>query len=390
MQILSVHNRYLQRGGEEESYELEAQILREQGHQVDVYEENNLNLEQLSLFQRSLTTIWSRKTYQAVNYMLATTSYDIVHVHNFFPLISPSIYYAAKKAKVPVVQTLQNFRLLCPNGLFLRQGKVCEDCLGKFIPYPGVINGCYRDSKIASAGVATMLSVHRALGTWKNLVNRYIALTNYDRDKFIQGGIPAAKIAVKPNIIHPDPGVGDGRGNYAVFVGRLSVEKGIDILLNAWEHLASKIPLKIVGEGPLADCVTKAAARIPEIEWLGYQPLEQVFEIVGQAQFFIYPSKWNETFSRVAVEAFAKGTPVIAAAGVAAMADLVKPGVTGLHFKLGNANALVEQVNWLLARPITLAQMRLEARAEFERRYTPQENYRQLMRVYDQAINNRG
>jgi glycosyltransferase involved in cell wall biosynthesis len=389
MQILSVHNRYLQRGGEEESYELEAQILREQGHQVDVYEESNLNLKQLSLLQRSLTTIWSRKTYQAVSYMLATTSYDIVHVHNFFPLISPSVYYAAQKARVPVVQTLQNFRLLCPNGLFLRQGKVCEDCLGKFIPYPGVIHGCYRDSKIASAGVATMLSVHRALGTWKNLVDRYIALTNYDRDKFIQGGIPAAKIAIKPNIIHPDPGVGDGQGNYAVFVGRLSVEKGIDILLTAWEQLAPKIPLKIVGEGPLAHHVAQAAERIPEIEWLGYQPLEQVFEIVGQAQFFIYPSKWNETFSRVAVEAFAKGTPVIAAAGVPAMADLVKPGVTGLHFKIGDANALVEQVNWLLDRPIVLAQMRLDARAEFERRYTPQENYRQLMTVYDRAINNR-
>lgn len=386
MQILSIHNRYLQRGGEEESYELEAQILKEQGHEVDVYEESNFTLEQLSLIEISLKTIWSQKTYQLVSNQLSTKNYDVVHVHNFFPLISPSVYYAAKKAQVPVIQTLQNFRLLCPNGLFLRQGQVCEDCLGKFIPYPGIIHGCYRNSKLSSAGVATMLTVHRALGTWKNLINRYIALTNYDRDKFIQGGLPPEKIVVKPNIIHPDPGVGEGKGNYAVFVGRLSVEKGIDTLLDAWEYLAQYIPLKIVGEGPLNDLVAATVRRIPQIEWLGYKPLTEVFEIVGQAQFFIYPSKWNETFSRVAVEAFAKGTPVIAAAGVLAMADLVDPGRTGLHFQIGDAEDLICQVRWLLERPELLAQMRRNARAEFERRYTPQENYRQLITVYQDAI----
>lgn len=386
MQILSIHNRYLQRGGEEESYELEAQILQEQGHEVDVYEESNFTLEQLSLIEVSLKTIWSQKTYQLVSHQLSTKNYDVIHVHNFFPLISPSVYYAAKKVQVPVVQTLQNFRLLCPNGLFLRKEKVCEDCLGKFIPYPGIIHGCYRNSRLSSAGVATMLTVHRALGTWKNLINRYIALTNYDRDNFIQGGLPPEKIVVKPNIIHPDPGVGEGKGNYVVFVGRLSVEKGIDTLLDAWEYLAQYIPLKIVGEGPLNDLVAATVRRIPQIEWLGYKPLTEVFEIVGQAQFFIYPSKWNETFSRVAVEAFAKGTPVIAAAGVTAMKDLVDPGRTGLHFKLGDAEDLVIKVKWLLERPQLLAQMRLNARAEFETRYAPNTNYQQLIAIYQEAI----
>lgn len=386
MHILSIHNRYLQRGGEEESYELEAKILREYGHQVDCYEENNLSLENISAADLAFRTIWSVESYRQVQQKLKSSHYDIVHVHNFFPLISPSVYYAARYANVPVVQTLQNFRLLCPNALFLREGKVCEDCLDKFIPYPGIIHGCYRDSKTSSAGVAAMLTIHRALGTWRNLVDRYIALTNYDRNKFIQGGIPADKIVVKPNIIHPDPGVGAGKGNYAVFVGRLSVEKGIDTLLAAWENLAPKIPLKIIGEGPLEEAVADTAARIPNIEWLGYMPLEKLLDIVGKAQFFIYPSKWNETFSRVAVEAFAKGTPVIAAAGVAAMADLVDPGRTGLHFKIGDAEDLKSQVEWMLNHPETLAQMRLNARAEFERRYTPQENYRQLMAIYKQAI----
>ncbi len=386
MKILSIHNRYTQRGGEEESYELEAEILQENGHQVDTYEENNLNLKKFSSSRLAFKTVWSVESYRQVKQKLASSQHDIVHVHNFFPLISPSVYYAARKAKVPVVQTLQNFRLLCPNALFLREGKVCEQCLNKFVPYPGIFHGCYRDSKTASAGVAAMLTVHRALGTWKNLVDRYIALTNYDRDKFIQGGIPAEKIIVKPNIIHPDPGVGKGDGDYAVFVGRLSVEKGIDTLLAAWSKLAPKIPLKIVGEGPLADKVAEAAEAIPQVEWLGYKPLTEVFEVVGKAKMFIYPSKWNETFSRVAVEAFAKGTPVIAASGVAAMADLVDPGRTGLHFKIGNAEDLVTQVEWLLARPHLLKQMRLNARAEFESRYTPQENYQQLMAVYEQAM----
>lgn len=385
MHILSIHNRYRMRGGEEESYELEAKILQEQGHQVDCYEESNFNLDKLSPLATSTRTIWSTRSYQKVAQKLTSTQYDIVHVHNFFPLISPSVYYAAKNKQVPVVQTLQNFRLLCPNALFLRDGKVCEDCLGKFIPYPGVLHGCYRQSKRASAVTAAMLAFHRALGTWKKTVDRYIALTNYDRQKFIQGGIPAEKIAVKPNIIYPDPGVGNGDGGYALFVGRLSVEKGIDTLLAAWKKLAARIPLKIVGDGPLAKEVAEAAKN-PQIEWLGYKPLDEACEIMGNAMFLVYPSKWNETFSRVVVEAFAKGTPVIAAAGVAAMTELVEPGKTGLHFPIGDETDLIAKVQWLLAHPEQLAKMRKQARLQFETKYISTQNYRQLIEIYNQAI----
>ena len=386
MRILSIHNRYLQRGGEEESYELEAQILREKGHQVDLYEDTNARLNKLSPIQTARKTIWSQQAYQEVSLQLAATKYDVVHVHNFFPLISPSVYYAAKKAKVPVVQTLQNFRLLCPNALFLREGKVCEACLGKVIPYPGVMYGCYRNSRTSSAVTAAMLSVHRLLGTWNEKVDRYIALTNYDRGKFIEGGIPVEKIAVKPNITYPDPEVGDGSGDYALFAGRLSVEKGIDTLLEAWEKLSTKIPLKIVGDGPLASEVKTAASQNPNIEWLGYKPLPEVYEVMGKAKFLVYPSKWNETFSRVAVEAFAKGTPVIAAAGVTAMKELVDPGRTGLHFNIGYSEDLVTKVEWLLDNPQKLEKMRYEARLEFENRFSAQTNYQQLIDIYQQAI----
>lgn len=386
MHILSIHNRYLQRGGEEESFELEAEILREKGHQVDLYEDTNARLNKLSPIQTSSKTIWSQQAYDEVSLKLAATKYDIVHVHNFFPLISPSVYYAAKKAQVPVVQTLQNFRLLCPNALFLREGKVCEACLGKTIPYPGVIYGCYRNSRTSTAVTAAMLTVHRLLGTWNKKVDRYIALTNYDRSKFIEGGIPATQIAVKPNIIYPDPKVGDGSGGYVLFAGRLSVEKGIDTLLEAWTKLAHKIPLKIVGDGPLAPMVKAAVAQNSQIEWLGYKPLTEVYEVMGKAKFLVYPSKWNETFSRVAVEAFAKGTPVLAAAGVTAMKELVDPGKTGLHFKIGDADDLVSKVKWLLDNPQQLEKMRYEARVEFENRFSAQTNYQQLIDIYQQAI----
>ncbi|NBD32735.1 MAG: glycosyltransferase [Cyanobacteria bacterium] len=381
MRILSIHNRYLQRGGE-----LEAQILRERGHQVDLYEDSNTRLDTLSPIRTACKTIWSQQAYQEVSQKLATTKFDLVHVHNFFPLISPSVYYAAKKAKIPVVQTLQNFRLLCSNALFLREGKVCEACLGKIIPYPGVIYGCYRNSRRSSALTTAMLTIHRFLGTWNKQVDRYIALTNYDRDKFIEGGLPADKIAVKPNLTYPDPDVGDGSGGYALFAGRLSVEKGIDTLLEAWEKLATKIPLKIVGDGPLASEVRIAASQNSNIEWLGYRPLPEVYEVMGKAKFLVYPSKWNETFSRVAVEAFAKGTPVVAAAGVTAMKELVDPGRTGLHFKVNNPDDLVAKVEWLLDHPKQLEEMRYQARTEFDTRFSAQKNYQQLIDIYQCAI----
>ena len=386
MRILSIHNRYLQRGGEEESNELEAEILIAKGHQVDLYEDSNVRLEKLSSVQIARKTIWSQQAYQEVSFKLAASNYDIVHIHNFFPLISPSVYYAAKKTGVPVIQTLQNFRLLCPNALFLREGRVCEACLGKIIPYPGMIYGCYRNSRTSTAVTAAMLSFHRILGTWNKTVDRYIALTNYDRGKFIEGGIPATKIAVKPNMIYPDPEVGDGSGGYALFAGRLSVEKGIDTLLEAWKKLSSKIPLKIVGDGPLASEVKMAATQNPNIEWLGYKPLPEVYEVMGKAKFLVYPSKWNETFSRVAVEAFAKGTPVIAAAGVTAMKELVDPGRTGLHFNIGDSEDLIVKVEWLLNHPQQLEKMRYEARIEFENRFSAQKNYQQLIDIYQRAI----
>jgi glycosyltransferase involved in cell wall biosynthesis len=382
MRILSVHNTYQIRGGEDESRESEERLLREQGHQVEVYEEDNDRVKQLNPAELALKTVWSSEAYQSTRQRLKTDRYDLIHVQNFFPLISPSVYYAAKAEGVPVIQTLRNYRLLCPNALFFREGKVCEDCMGKPFPYPGIVHGCYRESRVASAGTASMITVHRAMNTWEKMVDKYITLTEFARQKFIQGGLPADKIVVKPNFVHPDPGACESSGGYALYVGRLSVEKGLDTLLAAWEKLRSPIPLKIVGDGPLSGEVKAVAKRVPEIEWLGRQPMKEVHRLMGEAMFLVFPSKWYETFGRVAVEAFAKKTPVIAS-NIGAIAELVESGKTGLHFRPGDAEDLAAQVEWALVNPKELTRMAKEARAEFENKYTAERNYELLMQIYE-------
>lgn len=380
MHILSIHNNYQIRGGEDESREAEENLLREMGHQVDVYAENNDRIDSISAATLACKTIWSTEAHRIVQQRLKSANYSVVHVQNFFPLISPSVYYAARAVGVPVVQTLRNYRLLCPNGLFFREGRVCEDCLGN-VPLPSMVHACYRQSRAATSVTAAMLVVHRALGTWSKQVNLFISLSEFARQKFIEAGWPGEKIVVKPNFVHPDPGVGSGSGGYALFVGRLSVEKGLDVLLKAWKTLGSAVPLKIVGDGPLAPQVVAATQRLPHITWLGRKPMSEVYQLMGEAQMLIFPSKWYETFGRVAVEAFAKGTPVIAS-NIGAIAELVDSGRTGLLFSPSDPADLAAKVEWAISHPQQLQQMRDRARAEFEAKYTARSNYARLREIY--------
>lgn len=385
MRVLSVHNLYQIRGGEDESSEAERRLLQNMGHTVDVYEADNKEISYLNPLQAALSTVWSNSAYRKLTELSQKNSYDIVHIQNFFPMLSPAVHYAAKASSVPVIQTIRNYRLLCPNALFFRDNKLCEDCLGKFVPWPGVLHACYRESKAASMAVATMLTVHRILPTWTEQVDAYIALSHFARQKMIEGGIPGEKIFVKPNFVDPDPGVGEGKGNFVLFVGRLSVEKGLDTLLKAWELLRAKIPLKIVGDGPLAEQVQDATKNTPWIEWLGRKPLADVYDLIGESRFLIFPSKWYETFGRVAIEAFAKGTPVIAS-DIGAIAELITDGHTGIKFQPGNSEDLAAKVEWLLSHPAELNQMRQNARTEYEIRYTAKQNYQQLLDIYEKVL----
>jgi glycosyltransferase involved in cell wall biosynthesis len=286
---------------------------------------------------------------------------------------------------VPVVQALRNYRLLCPNALFLRDGRVCESCLGKAIPWPAVVHGCYRDDRAASAVVAALLTAHRALRTWTRAVTLFFTLTEFARRKLVEGGLPANRTVVKPNFIDPDPGPGTGRGGYAVFVGRLSPEKGLDTLLGAWERLPEAVPLKVLGDGPLADQVKSAAARDRRIEWLGRRSPAEVLAILGDAALLVMPSIWYETFGRTIIEAYARGTPAVVSR-LGAMAELVDDGRTGLLFAPGSADDLVVKVRGLLADPDQLQRMRGAARQEFEEKYTAARNYRLLLGLYEQAL----
>jgi glycosyltransferase involved in cell wall biosynthesis len=236
--------------------------------------------------------------------------------------------------------------------------------------------------------VAAMLAAHRGLGTWRKAVDVYVALTAFSRGKFVAGGLPADKLLVKSNFVYPDPGTGAGAGQYGVFVGRLSAEKGVETLLKAWQSLGDRVPLKIVGDGPLAETVRAAAAQGAGVEWLGSKPLAEVYPLIGEAAFLVLPSQCYENFPRVVIEAFAKGTPVIASR-LGAMAEVVDHGRTGLHFEPGDALDLAVKVRNLVDDPLLQSRMRRAAREEYEGKYTAECNYETLTGIYEQALSAR-
>jgi glycosyltransferase involved in cell wall biosynthesis len=385
MRILIVHNHYQQPGGEDQVFADESALLGALGHDVECFTVHNDQLQEMGRVRSAVSTIWNRGLARRIGERIRRHGSEVVHFHNTFPLISPAAFCAARARGAAVIQTLHNYRLLCPRAQFLRDGRPCEECLGKTFPWPGVRHACYRDSRCASAAVAAMLTVHRLRGTWQNDIDVYIALTEFARQKFIEGGLPASRIIVKPNFVQPDPGPGPGGGGHVLFVGRLSAEKGIQTLLDAWRPGEMDVPLKIVGDGPLAPLVRQAAAGHPGIQWLGRRPLEEVCGCLGQAEALVFPSLWYEGLPRTIIEAFATGTPVIASR-LGAMAGLVDDGRTGLLFEPGNARDLAARVRRCMDDAGLRQRMRAAARAEFEAGYTAERNGRMLERIYELAV----
>jgi glycosyltransferase involved in cell wall biosynthesis len=389
MKILAVHNRYQQPGGEDEVFLAETTLLESYGHRVVRYSTHNDRVADMNPLALAANTLWNTSTYRELRALIRRERPHVAHFHNIFPLVSPAGYYAARAEGVPVVQTLHNYRLLCPNALFFRDGRACEDCMGKVVTWPGIVHKCYRGSRAASGLVTAMLTTHRALGTWTKMVDVYIALTEFARRKFIEGGLPAEKLIVKPNFVYPDPGPGEGGGGYALFVGRLAPEKGTETMLAAWDRLGTRIPLKIVGDGPLRDRVVEAAARQSNVEWLGHRPVEDVHALMRKADMLIFPSEWYEGFSRVTAEAFAAGTPIIVA-DIGAATELVEHGRTGLKFRPRDPEDLAAQTGWFFSNPEEHVRMRREIRAEYEAKYTAERNHQMLMEIYDSALKCKG
>jgi len=384
MRILIVHNHYQQAGGEDEVFRAEAALLRQHGHSVLTLTEENGEVRGLHALAAARDAVWSTRFQRRLTESLRQTRPDVVHFHNTFFRVSPAAYYACRDAGVTAVQTLHNYRLMCPAATFYRDGRVCEDCVGSAVAFPGIRRGCYRRSRVQTAVVAGMLTVHRRLGTWQRCVDRYIAMTEFARAKFIAGGLPAEKIAVKPNFCPVDPGIGRGAGGYALFVGRLSAEKGVETLMAAWSRLGGRVPLMIVGDGPLAPRVQEFVARTDRCQWLGWEPKERVLELMRSAMFLVVPSECYEMFPLVLAEAYATGLPVIGSR-LGSVGAVVVDGQTGLCVRPADPDDLAAKVEWAVSHPDELAEMRTNARAEFEAKYTPERNYQMLMEIYDQA-----
>jgi len=382
VRILLIHNFYQQPGGEDTEFAAEKTLLRQKGHEVVEFVRHNVEIHEIGRLKAAVDAVWSRDARRALRQILREVRPDVVHFHNTFLRISPAAYYVCWEEGIPVVQTLQNYRLLCPGATFLRDGQVCQDCMGKVIPWPGVLHGCWRGSAAQTSVVAAMLTFHRLLGTWQKQVDVYVVLTEFARQKFIEGGLPPEKIAIKPNFIYPDPGSGDGSGNYGLFVGRISQEKGVHTLIRAWQKVKGT-PLKIVGDGPLMEEVR--GANLEDIEILGWRSHDEVLALMKEARFLVFPSEWYEGFPLTIAEAFACGLPVIASR-LGAMAEIVEGGRTGMLFEPGNAEDLAEKVTWAWTHPKEVQAMGQEARLEYEKKYSAEQNYRRLVEIYRTAI----
>lgn len=386
MKILVVHNRYRQSGGEDAVVRAESSLLARMGHDVEVWEESNDSIVgTLEKIKTAFQCVYSFRHARQMQRQIRNHRPDLVHIHNFFPRMSPSVHMTCRRMNIPVVQTLHNFRLLCPAATFHGHGSICEDCLRKSMPWPAVTDSCYRKSRLGSLVVANMLALHRVPGTWNRTVSQFIALSQFARNKFIAGGIAEDKIVVKSNFVDLYPGVGSGQGGFALFVGRLVPEKGVETLLAAWSVLRDGPKLKIIGDGLLAQDVAQSAATNPSIEWLGACSREQVRDAMAQATILILPSTWYEAFPLVIAEAFAAGLPIIASR-LGAMAELIADGHTGKLFAPGNAAELASTVEWVYLRPEHMQRMRISARAEYEQKYTAEANYARLMSIYEAAL----
>ncbi len=391
MKILQIHNHYKCHGGEDEVFTAERAMLKQYGHKVISYECINAKIDKYSFFKKIniyFNMHWSEDNYLKIKKFIRKEKPDIAHIHNTFLLITPSVYYACKELNVPIVQTLHNYRFLCPGANFYRSGHICEECLKRKNFRKGILNGCWRNSKLLTAAVARMLRFHYKKGTFKNLIDCYITLSKFSRNKFIEAGFDAEKIAVKPNFVYPDSGTEEGSKQYMLFVGRLSPEKGIQTLLRAWQDL-KRIPLKIVGSGPLKDKIETLIRKsnLRNVELLGYQSHNETMSLIKKARCLIFPSEWYECFPVTIIEAFACGIPVVAS-HLGAMKEIVHHEKTGLHFIPGDSKDLRSKIKWVLKNPKKMEEIGKQAKKEYEQKYTAEKNYGILINIYKKTIKN--
>lgn len=385
MTILLVHNRYQQAGGEDAAFDSEAALLSQGGESVAVHVVTN---DTIASFRRravaALTVAYNRASHDAMRRLIDEVRPRIMHVHNFFPLFSPSIYDAAEAAGVPVVQTLHNFRVACSNALFLRHGAPCRLCVDGS-PFQAVRYRCYRDSLLGSLAVSHMIAWHRRHHTWIRKVSRFIALSEFARCRFVEAGLPAERIVVKPNPSFVPDLVSYLPRRAVLYVGRLSEEKGIRVLVAA--AALGKWPLRVIGDGPLRDELQEAAPV--NVAFLGRLGRRQVFDEIARAVCVVIPSICYENFPVVVAESYGHATPVVASR-IGSLAELIEDGNTGVLCRAGDAQALAEAVRVLVDDPALAARLGAAARACYERHFSPQRNLQQLREIYRSVLEENG
>lgn len=387
--VLIIHNFYQQSGGEDKVVEQESAMLRSRGIEIEHYYVHNDSIQSRGLANMAKLAVeaaWSLPEFKRIKKLLLQVKPDVVHVHNFFPVISPSVYHACERLGIPVVQTLHNYRLICPAATFMRGNKVCEKCLHGTLLH-SIRHGCYRGSQLQTIPVAAMIKFNDLIGTWRHKVSRYIALTEFARDKFAESGIPLDRIAVKPNFIHHKTMKTqyDSNDRYLLFVGRISAEKGVRNLLQAWSQLEDRggLRLVIIGDGPEK---AELAAAYPQedVRFLGKQDGDTVLDCMSRAMYVMVPSIWYEGFPMTIVESFSVGTPVLCSR-LGALEEVVEDGVTGFHFQHDDLENIKTVIRCAVAYE-NYAAMRQKVSENYAARYTEEVNVKQLMAIYSEAM----
>lgn len=384
--ILIVHNKYRFAGGEDSVVENEKKLLTTYGHSVTVYEKNNTALDNFSIVQKlllPLRTLYSLSSAREIRDLIRHEQIDIVHVHNTLPLISFSAYYAAKSEGCALVQTLHNFRFLCPNGLFYRDGHICQDCMHGL--YHSVKYACYRGSKLQSAMVACSLWLHRTLGTFR-LPDAYITLTNFNQQT-LSSLLPADKLYLKPNFTEKVPAFHSPKErSYFLYASRLDSSKGIFLLLESFKQLPEQ-QLVIIGDGPEKEAVLSYIEEhgLENVRFLGFTPHEQTMSYLHHAKALLFPSQWYEGFPVIIAESLAVATPIIGS-NIGNTASIIEDGKTGLLFEYNSIDDCIQKIRTFSSPDFPSEKMEQNCRQIFEEKYCPEQNYQQLMQIYTSAL----
>lgn len=390
MRILSVHNHYRYLGGEDAVAQKEAAMLRHFGHEVIEYRRTNREIDDYSALQKAqipLKMLWNRASVRELRAVAQREKPDVVHFHNTHFMISPAVYYAFEGMPTAVVRSLHNYRLLCPAATFFRDGQVCELCLESPLLLPALRYACYRDSRPVTAALAGTLLLHRWRKTWQEQVDAFIVLTEFMKEKFITAGFVPERLHVKPHFVEECAAESLAeKVHTALYVGRLSDEKGLHTLLRAWAQLPG-LDLTLVGQGDLraeleAFCAENGLQD--RVRFLGQQSPEQVTELMRSSRFLIFPSECYETFGMTILEAYCSGLPVVASR-LGSRMELVQHGQTGLLFTPGNADDLAQAVRHAVAHPAEMAQMGRQGQQFYREHFTERQNYAQLMAIYEAA-----